>query len=158
VVLAPDLIRGVLTARNIGREPLSLVDRWNSWGAYQWTIEGSGWLAGNPQSEWLANYYTETRLAPGEVRQARFNVTASKTPPRVSGDAWWFAAGENSNPPTLFVAGRKMILVMAGSRAEVSTSDPEFTGAVWVGLSSVRSKELASVQDLEQHLQGKPLR
>jgi hypothetical protein len=105
VVVAPDLIRGVLTARNIGREPLALVDRWNSWRAFQCTLETSGGSAGNPQRSWDANDYTETRLAPGEVRHVRFCVTASRTTLRVLEDSWWFLAGESfrrgslSEPP-----------------------------------------------------------
>src|SRR6185295_10964279 len=52
VVIGPDLIRGVLTVRNTSNEPQALVDRWNGWGAYQWTLSVDGISAGNPQVHW----------------------------------------------------------------------------------------------------------
>src|SRR5438552_8400383 len=57
-VIGPDLICGVLTAQNTGKEPIALVDRWNSWGAYQWRLTLGTQSAGNPQRNWWANCYT----------------------------------------------------------------------------------------------------
>jgi len=71
VVVSPDLIRGILTIRNTGTRPIAMIDRWNSWGAYQWRFQVGAESAGNPQHSWWANVYTETVLAPGEVRHAR---------------------------------------------------------------------------------------
>jgi hypothetical protein len=74
-VIRPDLIRGVIEVYNPGDAPVVLVDRWNSFGAYQWTIRVDGrWLAANPISAWNENGPSETVLAPGETRQARFFV------------------------------------------------------------------------------------
>ena len=68
-------IRGVLEIHNVGDHPVALADRWNSWGAFQWTIRVDGrWPAANPVSAWNENAPSETLLAPGETRAARFYV------------------------------------------------------------------------------------
>lgn len=137
VVVSPDLIRGILTVRNIGPEPLSLVERWNSFGAYQWFFGGRVWSAGNPQHEWTENVYTETVLAPGEVRHARFCITRSRIDELVPNEHWWFVVGESpvsyicSAPPIAsFVPGESLALVMDGSLAEVRNGRPNLTDPV----------------------------
>ena len=170
VVVAPDLIRGVLTARNLSKEPLAFVERWNSWGAYQWTLKSTGWSAWNPQTDWDQNFYTETVLAPGEVRHVRFCITASSSTPRVPEDDWWFDAevpmiwSSLSTPPAsqrtaaTFASGQSLRVTMDGTKAETVVSDPNFADPLWVGVSTAGSEELSSVSELESRLQGKKLR
>jgi len=159
---------GVLTARNTGKEPLAIVDRWNSWGAYQWRLTVGTESAGNPQHDWYANFYTETVLAPGEVRHARFNVTRSRSRARIGEEAWWFVVGDAipilrppsaiaSSPP--FTRGQEVALVMDGG-VEMAAPDSNLlsTIALWRGTAEVRSEELTSVQELDGRLEGKPLR
>ena len=88
VVVGPDLIRGILAATNWGDKPIALIDRWNSWGAYQWTMSIGSRRAGNLQHDWLKNFYTESILAPGETRQARFSVTRSRDSADLKDDEW----------------------------------------------------------------------
>jgi hypothetical protein len=165
VVLGPDLIRGVLTVRNVGPEPLSLVDRWNSFGAYQWFFGGRVWSAGNPKHEWTENACTETVLAPGEVRHARFCIMRSRTYELVPKGDWWFVVGESpvpsvrSCPPIgAFDPGERVTLVMDGSRAGLPDDRPNHTDPLYRGSTSVLSEEQRSVADLDATLLGKPLR
>jgi hypothetical protein len=169
-VVNPELICGVLTARNSGKESFALVDRWNSWGAYQWNLFIGTQSAGNPQHDWYANFYTETILIPGETRHAWFYVTRSRTAPRFREGAWWFLVGdafgvisvasfgERIDISTRFVRGQSLSLAMGGSLPEAYDTDRAPTTTVWTGVTTVRSEELTSVQDLEARIQGQPLR
>jgi hypothetical protein len=165
VVVGPELIRGALTARNNSTEPLSIVDRWNSWGAYQWTLSIDGQSAGNPQTAWDENGYSETVLRPGETRHARFYITRRRdaSPPGV--EAWYFLVGE---PPIIikddsgkirgpFAAGQEVILTMDGAVSQWTTADGGSTAALWKGTTSIRSSELNRVEDLDAMVQGLPL-
>jgi len=163
VVVQSDLIAGVLTARNTGSIPLALVQRWNSWGAYQWRWTLGGESAENPQWDWWANYYSEEVLAPGEIRHARFFITRSPGRARIGEKAWWFVVGgldvNYSSPASSspFVRGQAVTLVMDGSGKAAPVSDPSFTAALWVGTGTVPSGELESLQDLERRIQGELL-
>jgi hypothetical protein len=168
VVVGPELIRGVLTAQNNGTEPLSIVDRWNSWGAYQWTLSIDGQSAGNPQMAWDENGYSETVLRPGETRHARFYITRRRdaSPPGVG--SWCFLVGEppiiikadSGKAPKLagpFAAGQEVILTMDGAASESSGSNSPSSEVLWRGKASVRSIELNALEDLEPLAKGKPL-
>lgn len=168
VVVGPELIRGVLTAQNNGTEPLSIVDRWNSWGAYQWTLSIDGQSAGNPQMAWDENGYSETVLRPGETRHARFYITRRRdaSPPEVG--TWCFLVGEppiiikddSGKVPKLvgpFAAGQEVTLTMDGAASQWTPADGGSTAALWKGTTSVRSRELNRVEDLEALVQGLPL-
>lgn len=61
-------VRFVLT--NVGRAPVIVFQRWNSWGAYQWrlAIEDAGGqrvVAVNPQEGWTRNAPTAVAIEPG---------------------------------------------------------------------------------------------
>jgi hypothetical protein len=166
VVVAPDLIRGVLTAQNIGKTPLSVVDHGNSFGAYQWSLTSRTWTAETPEYTWRSNCYTETVLAPGEVRHARFTIQGSKRSQPSLQNHWEFwsadflgpdplsSSGERMEPPPPFAPGQSIRLIMDGSRADTHTSDPKIRNPLWVGLAVVRSQEVASVEELEARLGG----
>jgi hypothetical protein len=167
VVVEPDLISGVLTARNGGKQPLSVVDRWNSWGAYQWRLAIGTLSAGNPQHDWWANFYTETSLEPGEIRHARFYMTRSPNRVRLGEDAWCFlveGAGfflSTSSeviaalPP--FARGQAVTLVMDGKQTDAPDSDRTRATDLWGGQVTVRSDELKSIRELEDRITGKEL-
>src|SRR5579859_95494 len=169
VVIEPDLISGVLTAKNIGKEPLAVVDRWNSWGAYQWCLTVGAQTAGNPQHDWAKNAYTEEVLAPGEIRHRRFYITRSPNRTRIGEQAWSFlvegpndgisfpTSGNAIAPLPLFARGQTVTLVMDGSQTGAPVSDPSFTATLWLGTATVQSEELKSVQDPEGLIQGLPL-
>jgi hypothetical protein len=169
VVAEPDLISGVLTARNTGKEPIAVVDRWNSWGAYQWRLTIGTESAGNPQHSWWKNFYSETVLAPGEVRHARFCIIRSVDRGHINENEWKFVVGAGSDsivtphnaiatsPP--FTRGQEVTLVMdAGGEMAAPDTDQPLTTALWRGIAMVRSEELKSVQELEDRIQGKLLR
>jgi len=170
VVVEPDLISGVLTARNIGKGPPAVVDRWNSWGAHQWRLAVGDQTAVNPKTNWWANFYTETVLAPGEIRHARFYITRSTSRARVGQEAWWFLVGgpfgeislatsESAGAPApSFSGGQPVTFFMDGAQKDAPDTDRDLTAALWCGGVTVRSEELTSVRDLEDRIQGKLLR
>lgn len=115
-VVRPDLIRGVIEVTNIADVPLALADRWNSWGAYQWMIKVDGRrLARNPITAWDENAPSETVLAPGETRAARFYVVAD-------GEAHDFPVEHDwpfrLDPPGTFSASTPVELLWTASAAE----------------------------------------
>jgi len=168
VVMDGGLLSGVLTARNVGPEPIALVDRSNSWGAYQWEFMlGPEW-AGNPQHSWYANHYSETVLAPGEVRHARFAVARFPDRSRLGWEAWRFVVGDGerqllhlpddpaADPP--FMRGQEIALRMKGEAPQPLEWGKVAAVALWTGTVTVRSEEVASVQDLDARIRGKALR
>ena len=168
VVAEPDLISGVLTAKNVGKEPIAVVDRWNSWGARQWRLTIGSESAENPQHSWYGNFYSETILAPGEVRHARFYITRSVKRAHIGEAAWWFVVGgpihidspQNAIAASpAFVRGQEVTLVLDGGvRRDAPDTDQPLTTALWKGVATVRSDEQRSVQELEDRIQGKVLR
>jgi hypothetical protein len=166
VMVSPDLIRGVLTVRNVGREPVAFVDHGNSWGAYQATFGGRGWSARNPVDTWRANFYTETVLTPGEVRHACFCIMRSVTAELIPRDDWCFVVSESLDLPSgaaslraSFDRGQTVALIMDG--AGMSGLDAEYVqhkAPVWVGTASLLSEEMSSVQDLDRYMLGETLR
>lgn len=172
VVIGPDLIRGVLTVRNTSNQPQALIDRWNSWGAYQWTLSVDGTSACNPQVSWYANDYTETVLAPGEARYSAFALYRKQktSPPDEVG--WKFLLGGplgvlaidekgkpvdfDGSPP--FAANQKVVLTLAGSGEASFTFVHASSETLWAGTVSVQSQELNSPEDLKILGQGLPLR
>jgi hypothetical protein len=166
VVQGPDLIRGVVTVRNVGSEPIALVERKNSWGAWQWTLGGPGWSAGNPQHEWKENWYSEAVLAPGEVGHARFCITRSRSIQPTPADNWWFVVGEpmppasrSPSPGASFARGQTVALVMDASQLRgLDEQEIKHKAPVWVGSASVLSEEVSSVQDLDRFIGGESLR
>jgi len=163
VVVGPDLIRGVLVATNRGDKPIAIIDRWNSWGAYQWTVGIGTRSAGNPQHDWLKNFYTETILAPDEKRQARFSVSRFRDSADLKGDEWWFVLGEPdgtgaSGSPAPFAFGEAFTLFMDGNKGDPSEGDPSPEALLWSSLATTSSKELTELDALGPFARGKPLR
>jgi hypothetical protein len=159
VVVGPELICGVLTARNTGTEPIAVIDRWNSWGAYQWRLTVGAASAENPQSQWWANAYTEALLVPGETRHAWFTVTRSRTFSRYRKGAWGFLTQEGSSAAApSFAEGQRVTLRMDSSDAGSTEPDRLVTTLLWTGLAAIQSKEFTSLQDLEGLVQGPALR
>ena len=172
VVIGPDLIRGVLTVRNTSNEPQALVDRWNGWGAYQWTLSVDGISAGNPQVHWYANYYTETVLAPGETRHSAFTLHRRRKTLLPDEAGWEFLLGgplgvlaidEKGKPVDFggsraFAANQNVVLTLAGSGERSFTFDHASTEPLWAGTVSVKSEGLDSREDLKCLAQGQPLR
>jgi hypothetical protein len=171
VVVGPELIRGVLTVRNTSKEPIALVDRWNSWGAYQWTFSIEGKSAGNPQVSWYGNYYTETVLTPGETRHAPFSLHRRRD--TLQGDelGWRFLLGgplgivaidEQGKPLTFdatrsFALAQSVVLTLVGSGRVSFTDAHASTAALWAGTASIPSRELDSLDALNSHAQGHSL-
>jgi hypothetical protein len=129
VMIESDLISGVLTARNSGKEPLAVVQRWNSWGAYQWRLTFGAQLAGNPQQDWAKNFYSEEVLAPGEIRHCQFHITRSPDRARIGEEEWWFlvdapASLSAAAPLPPFVRGQAVTLVMDGTQTGAPVSAP----------------------------------
>jgi hypothetical protein len=161
VVVGPDLIRGVLVATNRGDKPIALIDRWNSWGAYQWAVGIGKRDAGNPQHDWFANYYTETILLPGETRSARFIITRFHDSAALKDGEWWFVLGEPDGiaaPGSPFAAGEALTLFMDGNKGEPSEGDHSPEALLWSSLVSTSSKELTELDALDRLARGKPLR
>jgi hypothetical protein len=166
-VVGPDRIQGVITARNVGIEPIALVDRWNSWGAFQWWLRIGTQTAVNPQDTWDENRYTESTLAPGEIRHARFQVTQSLN----QGAAWagWcFLTKENAGGRSIpndssprFASGVPILITLDGALASKSPPHPIPdalpTTGIWSGNTTVRSVEFSSLESLEKLIQGQPL-
>ncbi len=72
---------------NVSTVPVELVDRWNSWGAYQWTFlvkdaAGTEYPLRNPQTNWYANYFTTFSISPGAeyVKRCRLSLSSPKLP------------------------------------------------------------------------------
>lgn len=66
-----DGISVTFVLRNVGSKPLHVFERWNSWGADQWTIEveeaaGNRVIALNPQQAWTKNFPSALKIEPGE--------------------------------------------------------------------------------------------
>lgn len=156
--------------RNVGTMPAAVTDRWNSWGAHQWTLTVAGRSYSNPQLGWWANFYSETVLAPGEVQAARFairRVDAPRSPYSPDGSEWNFmpalevALSANLSGPSSsrgFTTDQDVQLELDGSRAgprpaswlEKNPAAPPR----WSGDLSVRSRRLDTLQDLESLLKG----
>ena len=170
VLVRADLIRGILAVRNAGTTPVAIVDRWNSWGAYQWVLTVGGLLYSNPQMSWYANYYSETLLAPGEVRVARFAIRRGDvpwTPYSPDGTEWNFIRGFASkcvvngvvdSTSEDFTPDQELQLELNGARTDPRPSywlekNPNAPKR-WSGTSIVRSRRIESMEELEAHLKG----
>jgi hypothetical protein len=162
VVVSPELMLGVLTVRNVGTAPIALVDRWNSWGAYQWWLSIGTESAGNPQCSWYRNFYSESVIAPGELRHAWFQVTRSRKNGPVRESAWWFMTGGftgatdwNDESIPRFRTGDPVTLTLNGAFAQEGGLTSMI--GLWTGCATVRSTELVGLKDLEALVAGKPL-
>jgi hypothetical protein len=170
VLVRADLIRGILVVRNPGKTPVAIVDRWNSWGAYQWVLTVGGLTYSNPQMSWYENFYSETLLAPGEVRVARFVVRRGDvpwTPYSPDGTEWNFIRGFASlivvngvidSTSGDFTPDQEVQVELNGGRTGPRPSywlekNPN-APIRWSGTLIVRSQRLESVEELESHLKG----
>src|SRR6185295_13505564 len=168
VLLSKDEICGVLSIENTGKEAVAWVDRWNSWGAYQWRITIGPQTAVNPQVHWWANYYSETALAPGEVRHAWFTITWLHAGKNIRQGAWHFdvrkpyerTVDENwkeINTFKPFESGQTLILLMQPIKPITPAPEEELPVAMWTGIAVATSTEVEAVEDLESLAQGQPL-
>jgi hypothetical protein len=70
-----------------GAKPVTVYERWNSWGAYQWGWEarlpdGSAWRFLNPQSAWKKNFPSTVIIAAnGELALRCRLINAEEQPP-----------------------------------------------------------------------------
>lgn len=67
---------------NISKKSIVLSDRWNSWGAYQWSFRitdanGQVFSLGNPQMIWYANTLTTFTIPPGGEKRTRCRLVPS---------------------------------------------------------------------------------
>lgn len=171
VVAGPDLIRGVLRVRNAAPAPVALVDRWNSGGAYPWTLALDGLTAGNPQMCWWANFCSETVLAAGEVRHAPFTLHRRRA--TIAGsDAGWacllggpldIAASDAQGRPIpaaeapSFAPGRTLAVTLTGAGTAAFPSGDASTAPLYTGTVSAASQEVEAVDALAPHAQGRRL-
>lgn len=169
VVEGEESIGGVLTLQNTGKEPVALVDRWNSWGAYQWVISIGGRTASNPQMSWYRNFYSETLLGPGEIRHVWFSVTKDHHSMPLRQDAWrfqvhspfervadqtWRIAGRFQS----FTAGEALVVTLQGIAPLVPPPQRESPVGLWTGVATGTSTEVNSLAELETTVRGQALR
>jgi hypothetical protein len=87
-------IRGVILVRHVGAEPISLADRWNTWGSRQWRIIIDGHdVLSDSRREWEKNYYTYTVLSDHVTRAIPFVLRETGTDDQSS---WQFIPTENT--------------------------------------------------------------
>lgn len=164
LVVGEESICGILTVQNTGKEPLALVDRWNSWGAYQWVLSIGGRTASNPQVSWYGNYYSETLLAPGEARHAWFSVTKDYRSPVFRQDAWRFQVRGpfhltlEGDTFQSFTAGEPLIVTLQGIPPVIPSPQRELPVGLWSGAVTATSTEVGSLAELEELVQGQLLR
>lgn len=160
VVVEPDLVRGVLTVLNTSKESLALIDRWNSSGAFQWTLTLDGVGAGNPQISWWASHYSETVLRPGKIRHAVFLLIRRQNSLSPEEAGWRFLLGgplgvisvdergtpvDSSRP---FATGQKLTLSLIGAGQDCTTFEGASESPLWSGTATVPSRELNALEDL----------
>jgi hypothetical protein len=169
VVLNKDQIVGLLTVENTGKESVALVDRWNSWGAYQWRLTIGEQTAVNPQVCWWANFYSETAIAPGEVRHSWFSVTWVHPGGEIRKGAWHFdvrkpfemTVDENGKEVVTFKpfeVGQPLILLFQAIKPMVPEPPEGSAVPLWTGIAVATSKEVNSELELEALVKGNPLR
>jgi hypothetical protein len=120
-------IRGVILVRHVGTEPISLADRWNTWGSRQWQIIIDGHdVLSDSRREWEKNYYTYTVLSDHVTRAIPFVLRETGTDDQSS---WQFIPTENTAvndgangkvrlvhlPPLAFTAATRLQLILNAS-------------------------------------------
>jgi hypothetical protein len=88
----------VLTSRSA--RPVYIAERWNSWGAYQWSFEivdarGHVCRLSNPNLVWLANYLTTAKIWLGErhITRCRLPMLSTDNQSKDDGVAWFRESG-----------------------------------------------------------------
>ena len=123
---------------NNGKEPIRIAERWNSWGAYQWTIQmtnsdGSSFEFGNPQLEWTRNFLTMKTIEPGgEFRLACVLLLRDEESP-VKDAKVFMAANAHFSPP----------LSLKGKFAVEKQSNAGALGTNWIGRIESAAIQLA---------------
>jgi len=121
---------------NTSTKAIYIAERWNSWGAYQWTIQltnadKSVIDFGNPQSAWFRNFLSFATIEPG--KQLRTHCFLMLDTSRLSGV---FGKGEAfvaAKPGAVFSFPVRMTGVFAAKEAYTLKDKVSWTGSIESG-------------------------
>jgi hypothetical protein len=126
---SPQELHGIIRVRHVGKGPVGLTDRWNSWGAFQWNIVIGGiHVLSNPQHEWTENFFTETVIADGGTWAVAYSGSVTEDPVQApwtfSHKASWLDPITADHPVlphwTAITAPMPIQIVLDGENAESS--------------------------------------
>jgi hypothetical protein len=118
---------------------------------------------------WFANYYSETAIAPGEIRHAWFSVTWLHLGREIRKGAWHFDVRKpfemtvdehwkEINTAKPFEAGQTLILLFQTIKPVLPERPEGSPVPLWTGIAVATSSEVGSQSDLETLVKGNPLR
>jgi hypothetical protein len=131
--------------RNNSKQPIELTRRWNSWGAYQWTLEvtdacGKKYHMANPMRNWARNFFATFVIAPKSEQVMTCKLLWGQLSQK---DIESNAADEMTNLPKIFQCTDRVILLTYAAR---TVPKPESS---WVYPITIVGKFSAQIQGMK---------
>lgn len=131
--IEPNVVIFDFVLQNNSKRSLYLYERWNSWGAYQWSINvedanGDVWAFSNPQTKWTKNYPSTFEIAPSAKYIIKCIIYVGQAEPPVDRYIFTSLNKKSMNRFPLILTGRFTSIVDKSD--SLNGMSPNWEGAI----------------------------